>query len=59
VIFSSLSILDLSATFSVTHSRNIKVHTDEDPLAFELEVGNGELGGERHSGSLDNGSCVE
>lgn len=30
-------------------SRDVKVDTDEDPLALEVDVGDIELGGERHS----------
>ena len=32
----------------VESSRDVKVDTDEDPLALEVDVGNVELGRERH-----------
>jgi len=50
---SSLSMLSVSAANVGDVRRNLRdveVDSDEDPLALELEVGDRELGGERHAG---------
>ena len=50
---SSLSMLPVSTANVGTvrlDLRDVEVDSDQDPLALELEIGDGELGGERHAG---------
>ena len=55
VILSSLSMLPVS-TANVgavrLDLRDVEVDSNQDSLALELEVGDGELGGERHAGQM-------